>query len=99
MVYAGFWRRFGAYLVDVICITVLTSASWWINEQTRFGMLIWFLPGFLIGIWYHVHLVKRYGGTPGKLVLGVRIVKLDGTPVGYKEALLRYSPLLVLAAY
>jgi uncharacterized RDD family membrane protein YckC len=36
--------------------------------------------------------VQRYGGTPGKLIVGIRILKIDGTPVGYREALLRVAP-------
>jgi uncharacterized RDD family membrane protein YckC len=34
-------------------------------------------------------LVKRYGGTPGKLIMGIGIRKVNGEPVGYREAFLR----------
>ena len=37
-------------------------------------------------------MVRRFGGTPGKLAVGIRIRKLDGSPVGYREAFLRYFP-------
>jgi uncharacterized RDD family membrane protein YckC len=50
----------------------------------------------LFGLFYGVDLVHRLGGTPGKLMMGVRIRKLDGEPVGYREALLRYCPELFL---
>jgi uncharacterized RDD family membrane protein YckC len=43
-------------------------------------------------------LVKKYGGTPGNLMLGIRIARLDGSPVGYREAILRYSVLFALTA-
>ena len=36
--------------------------------------------------------MRRFGGTPGKLIVGIRIRKLDGGPVGYREAFLRYLP-------
>jgi uncharacterized RDD family membrane protein YckC len=39
--------------------------------------------------------VRRFGGTPGKLIVGIRIRKLDGEPIGYREAILRYVPDLV----
>ena len=97
MIYAGFWRRFGAYWLDVLIFLPLMFLSIWGGEQSRLFQLYWFIPGLLIGIWYHVYLVKRYGGTPGKLILKIKIAKLDGTDVGYKEALLRYSVLLIIS--
>ncbi len=50
------------------------------------------IPELLIGFFYHVYLVRRFGGTPGKCIVGLRIRKLDGAPVGYREAILRYLP-------
>jgi uncharacterized RDD family membrane protein YckC len=34
-----------------------------------------------------IYLVKKYGGTPGKLIVGIKIIKLDGTDVTWKEAI------------
>jgi uncharacterized RDD family membrane protein YckC len=50
------------------------------------------LPGSIFGLFYFIYLVRRFGGTPGKLIVGLRIRKLDGEPVGYREAFLRYFP-------
>lgn len=98
MQYAGFWRRFGAYWVDFLVFLPLIGLSFWLGEKTRLFNLYYFIPGLLIGLWFHVYLVKRYGGTPGKLALKIRIARLDGTAVGYKEAMIRYSVLFVLSA-
>lgn len=96
MQYGGFWRRFGAYWIDVAVWLPLTVVAMWLSGTTRY-FYIWYLaPGILIGIWYQVYLVKRYGGTPGKLLFKLRIAKLDGSPVGTKEAFLRYGVLLSL---
>lgn len=54
------------------------------------------IPGFLFSLWYHVYLVKRFGGTPGKILVGLRIQKVDGDHVGYREATLRCVVLLIL---
>ncbi len=54
--------------------------------------MYYLIPGIFFGLFYSVYLVRRYGGTPGKLIMGIRIRKLDGEPVGYYEALLRYFP-------
>ena len=50
-------------------------------------------------MWFHVYLVKRYGGTPGKLLLKIKITKLDGSEISYREACLRYSVLFVLSIF
>jgi uncharacterized RDD family membrane protein YckC len=55
------------------------------------------IVGTLIAILFHVYLVKRFGGTPGKMVLRLRITRLDGSPVGFKEASIRYSVLFVIS--
>lgn len=98
MTYAGFWRRLGAFWIDFFCFLPLMALSIWMDNQYRHFQLWYYIPGLVIGLWFYVGLVKRYGGTPGKLLLNMRIVKLDGTPVGYKEASLRYAVLCVLSA-
>tara|TARA_B110000467_G_C17971381_1_gene290323 strand:- start:68 stop:601 length:534 start_codon:yes stop_codon:yes gene_type:complete len=97
MEYAGFWKRFGAYWIDVLCFVPIIAFGFWGNEQSRLFSLYNFVPGLLVAVLFHVYLVKKYGGTPGKLVLKIKITKLDGSGVTYKEAVLRYSVLFVLS--
>lgn len=98
MIYGGFWKRFGAFWIDFLCFLPLIGITLWLNSEYRLFHLWYYIPSHLIGLWFYVYLVKQHGGTPGKLLLRLKIVKLDGTPVGYKEALLRYSVLFVLSA-
>jgi len=95
--YAGFWQRFFAYWVDALVLSPLTGVAYLLGEQTRMFYLYWFIPGVLIGLFFHVYLVKRYGGTPGKLLLKTRIALVDGSPVTMKAAFLRHSVLFVLS--
>lgn len=97
MTYAGFWQRFGAYWIDVLCFVPIMGISFWGAEQDRLFQAYYFIPGIVIGLLFHVYLVRVYGGTPGKLLLNVKIVQIDGTPVGYKHAVLRYSVLFFLS--
>src|SRR5690349_20176618 len=97
MEYASFWRRFGAYWLDIIVLLPLTAFVMWGNELSRLFSPYFFIPGLLIGLWFHIYLVKRYGGTPGKLLVNIKITKLDGSGVGYKEAMLRYSVLFTMS--
>jgi uncharacterized RDD family membrane protein YckC len=97
LVYAGFWRRFGAFWIDFLVLLPLIGIAYYFGEQTRLFQLYWFIPGLLFGLWYHVYLVARYGGTPGKLLLDMRIAMTDGSPATTNAAALRYSVLFVLS--
>lgn len=94
--YAGFWRRFGAYFIDFAVLLPIVGLSLWLGDKFRLFHLYYFVPGLIIGIFFHVWLVKQYGGTPGKLVLKIKIVRCDGSAVGYREAIIRHSVLFVL---
>lgn len=99
MQYAGFWRRIGAYLVDFVVFLPIIALCYFFGEKSRLFYLYWFLPGTLIGLWFHVYLVYRYGGTPGKLLLRVKIAMTDGSPVTVKASAIRYSVLLILSMF
>lgn len=94
--YAGFWPRLGALLLDMLIMLPLSALVFWGSERYRLFDLYYLIPGTLFGFFYGVYLVRRFGGTPGKLVVGVRIRKVSGEPVGYREALLRYLPEFLL---
>lgn len=97
-VYAGFWRRLFAYFLDVLILLPLIAVVYVGQTHSRLFQIYWLLPGLAIGLWYEVYLVVRYGGTPGKLILNMRIAMVDGSPVTPTAAFLRYVVLLVLSA-
>lgn len=73
---AGFWVRGGAYFIDFLIL-----------------MLSIFLPvrglGFLVGAAYKTIFVSQGGQTPGKMAAGIKVVTVDGGPVGVGRALAR----------
>jgi len=94
--YAGFWPRLAALLLDIVVLLPLTGLATWGATHVRLFSLYYAVPDVLIGLLYNVYLVQRFGGTPGKLLVGIRIRKVNGSPVGYREAFLRYLPDFVL---
>jgi uncharacterized RDD family membrane protein YckC len=96
--YAGFWRRFFAYWIDVLVFLPAVGLTYALGELSRMFYLYWFVPGLVVGLLFHVYLVKRYGGTPGKLVLKTRVALVDGSSITTKAAMVRYSVLFVLSA-
>ncbi len=94
--YAGFWRRFAAFWLDFLVLLPLTALVFWGSEQYRLFSVYYMVPGIFVGLFYGVYLVRRFGGTPGKLIMRLRIRKVSGEAVGYREALLRYAPEFLL---
>lgn len=92
MIYAGFWPRFAALLLDLLVMSPLFILVWWGQQHFRLFDVYYFIPGTFFSLWYGVYLVRCYGGTPGKRLMKLRVVKVDGESVTYREALLRYLP-------
>ncbi len=90
--YAGFWPRLASLLLDFVILVPIGALEFWGSSAFRLFDVYFLLPGTLFGLFYSVYLVRRFGGTPGKILVGIRIRKLDGSPVGYREAFLRYFP-------
>lgn len=95
--FAGFWVRFAAFWLDIAIWLPYLIVYDILDRRYRHFLAYDAIPQILIGIIFWVYLVRRFGGTPGKLIMGIRIVRLDGSPVGYREALLRYAPECILA--
>lgn len=94
--YGGFWRRLGAFWLDAIVLTPVMLIPYFGQNSFRLFDLYWFFPGLLLGLWYDVYLVIRYGGTPGKRMLKLRIAMVDGSAITPKAAKLRYLVMFVL---
>jgi uncharacterized RDD family membrane protein YckC len=97
MVYSTFWRRVGAQLLDIVFILPVIFLSVALGGLGRGAYVVLAVFMWLFNFGYYVYLVKRFGGTPGKLILGLRIVQLNGLPVSYQQASLRYIVFLFLS--
>ena len=109
MNFAGFWIRFGAKLIDGVIIWVVQMAAMLLfgpmlglnffssEPPTNFSFLILYPFLFAASIFYSVWFVGKYGATPGKLALGLKIVTSSGEPVTYMKALARFFAEMVSA--
>ncbi|MBK7997772.1 MAG: RDD family protein [Verrucomicrobia bacterium] len=95
--YAGFGPRLASLLLDFFVTLPLGALALWGTSSFRLFDLYFLIPITLFELFYYVYLVRRYGGTPGKLLAGIVIRKVDGTPVGYREAFLRFSVTFVFS--
>ena len=98
-IYAGFWIRFGSLLLDFVIIMPVIFLTLFLNGLSKNAYYFTVLPGLLFHFWYNIYLVKRNGGTPGKLIAGIRVLKIDGTEVTWREAFLRQIVTLALTIF
>ena len=88
-VFIGFWARFGAALLDLLILGV---------PSLIIGGILWYATGLqsmyyllqlaIVALTVYMDGIK--GGTPGKLILNMRIVNEKGGFIGIPAAILRY---------
>lgn len=99
VLYAGFWRRFGAAIVDGILLTIVTVLVGFVigflfalaAPQTNLGEAFGGIAGYVIGFLYYPVLESSSAqATWGKRALGIKVTDLDGRKISFWRALGRY---------
>jgi uncharacterized RDD family membrane protein YckC len=94
--YSGFWQRVGAYLIDLLIVTPVTGLDYLFGASTHLFPLYMIIPSQCLALLLHVFMVYKYGATPGKMALGLRVAMADGRQVTLTATLLRYLPLWLI---
>jgi len=71
--------------------------SVWVFASSRTATLLLLVPFSVVSIGYHVVLHARFGQTLGKMATRVRVMRLSGEPIAWREAWLRSSVDIVFA--
>jgi uncharacterized RDD family membrane protein YckC len=99
--YAGLWKRFLALLVDFLLfctiffpITRIVKGVWLMAPNDHNWVRGWFISDpmciiFLIIMALYMVILESYGFTLGKWLLGLRVVKMDGSRPGIWKSMLR----------
>ena len=97
--------RVAAYVIDGIVVAAVCYALYFVpgfvyfaatgelggNEPVPLAMAVVVFALCLIGgIAYPVCFWRWRGQTPGKMALGIRVVRSDGSPPGWRAALVRF---------
>ncbi len=105
MVYAGFWIRFVAVLVDgliqMIFLCGIAAGSAAIifplaggADLAVEGQIVWqvvyTLGTYVIQCAYQTFFLGRYGATPGKMIFRLKVVRPDGSKITYWRSFGRY---------
>jgi uncharacterized RDD family membrane protein YckC len=87
---AGPYPRAFAYAIDFLIRSAVLSALAVVLFLGPVGLALYLLAIFASEWFYPVVCEVKFGGmTPGKRALGLRVLRDDGTPVGWRESILR----------
>ncbi|NNG66392.1 RDD family protein [Caldanaerobacter subterraneus] len=97
MKYAGFWRRFGAMMIDSAIFTVIGLLVY-IPVAVKVGFDssegVQDLIGFIIfiGAWLYFSIMEssKLQATLGKMALRIKVTDLKGNRISFGRATLRY---------
>ena len=82
---ADIGARFIALFIDGIILSAIGSIGFIAAREPGVG------AGFLIGlVYYWFFLTRNKGQTPGKMLMKIRVIKTDGSPISDRDALVRY---------
>lgn len=87
MNYAGFWRRFMAYFIDGIILTIPGFVIGGAVNNFGVGIGMHLILGFL---YYPVFESSTMSATPGKALLGLAVQSEAGERISFKSAVIRY---------
>ena len=97
-VFSDFWHRLGALLIDTVLSGAISALVFVLIRPVVPGPArnLLFSTAWLLVV--QVYCVRRFGGSPGKLLLKMRIVTMSGEPLTSRHALIRALPDYVLSA-
>jgi uncharacterized RDD family membrane protein YckC len=94
---AGPFRRLPAYLIDcVICVTFLVVTLVVVSFWSALGVLaglsfgLWLVVAFVVS-WFYFGIFETLwnGQTPGKRLMGLRVLAVDGRPINAMQSVMR----------
>ena len=88
---AGFWIRFGALLIDLILVAIITAPFRHVFHVSQFGNNVSVdSPGMLpLLALYGALMWKLRGTTVGGIIFGLKVVRLDDRPIDWATAIVR----------
>ena len=99
--YRTILRRVAAWLFDLLPFlpALVVGGIYYQHSQGTALGIAWTLALSVAGIAYSVYFHGRYGATPGKAMMTLRVVSAEKEEkMGFRRALLRESPWMVMGA-
>lgn len=94
-IYVGMGSRLLAEIIDSIILLPLSIVCIRVSNKSLSLFSLSSFTGALIIYLYNIILVKKYGGTFGKLICRIKIVNMNYNNVDYKQSIIRYLYVIV----
>jgi uncharacterized RDD family membrane protein YckC len=89
--YATFWQRFAAMWIDFFVLLPLLVVQALLEPVSKAAALALVIPMAAAYAGYTIFCNARFGQTLGKRVMGIRVIRLSGERIAWREAWLRSS--------
>ena len=92
--YVSVGPRFLALLIDIVILSAVYFPLSFLFSLSRDAQSAWgvsilaFFPG-LLALLYLIVMEATQGATLGKMALGLRVVKTDGSPINWSQSIIR----------
>jgi len=90
-VYAGFWQRLGAGIIDAIFLIPVLYLLYYLEGASIVAAII---AAIVASLWFSVYTVYfhyRFGATVGKMAAKIKVTNPDGSAINFRQAVLRSS--------
>ena len=91
MKYASFWQRLVANLIDILVFAPVMVIQAWVEPVSKGGALVLAVLFPCLRTGYVIYGHGRFGQTIGKWIMRIRVTRLAGECIGWREAWLRSS--------
>lgn len=82
IIYGGFWKRFLAMLIDGVILII---------PSIVFNVAIPYVGGAILGLFYRpIFDASPLGASPGRALMGLKIISENGEKITLKQAYIRY---------
>jgi uncharacterized RDD family membrane protein YckC len=96
--FATFWQRFAATGIDLLILFPIMFVQARMGAVSKNAALALAVPRIFLAVGYSIYGHGRFGKTVGKWAMGIRVARLTGERIGWREAWLRSSVEMCLAA-
>jgi uncharacterized RDD family membrane protein YckC len=96
LTYSTIGARLLALILDTLIMAAVIVVLTLLNTIDKNTYFVTAAVQFAFLLFYEVYLVQATGATLGKRALDLKIVTVDGLPVGWQEAFMRYLPTFLL---
>jgi uncharacterized RDD family membrane protein YckC len=83
--YAGFWIRLGAGVIDLLILGAFIGLLAYFFP----AIIIWLTTGIIVSVFYCLGFWVWRGQTPGKIAVGIKVIRTDSSPVKWQCAVRR----------